>query len=141
MMCMEDINELLYDMDKSTPCINFYRMCAFRSRVKNCGFFDLGYSGPAYTWTNKCYSSKPTYERRDRFLVNPDWCALFLNTNVFNPPIILSDHAPILISTDGQYRTPKQSFKFENWWLMESDFQSHAKSVWNNSANKPFCQK
>jgi hypothetical protein len=52
MLCMGDMNELLYDMDKSSPNINRTRMYAFRSFVKNCGLFDLGFSGPAYTWTN-----------------------------------------------------------------------------------------
>jgi hypothetical protein len=63
MLCMGDMNELLYDMDKSSPNINHTRMYAFRSFVKNCGLFDLDFSGPAYTWTNKRFSSKPTFER------------------------------------------------------------------------------
>jgi hypothetical protein len=50
----------------------------------------------------------------------------------------MSDHAPILISTDGTYKQPRKNFKFENWWLMEDDFQDHAKSVWNISTNRPF---
>ena len=85
-------------------------------------FFYLGFSGQAYTWTNKRYSSSPIYERLDRGLVNPEWCALYPNTNVFNLPILMSDHAPILISTEGNYKKPSQGFKFENWWLMEQDF-------------------
>ncbi|XP_037479647.1 uncharacterized protein LOC119356771 [Triticum dicoccoides] len=141
MICMGDLNEILYDMEKSSVYVKSNRMYAFHSMLKICGFFDLGYSGPAYTWTNKRFSSKPIYERLDRCLVNPDWSELFPNTNVFNLPIIFSDHAPILISTDGQYKKPRQDFKFENWWLMESDFQSHAKSVWRNSVNKPFCAR
>lgn len=138
MLCMGDMNELFYEMDKSSSCINSQRLHAFCSLVKICGFFDLGFSGPAYTWTNKRYSSNPIYERLDRGLVNPEWCVIYPNTNVYNLPIIMSDHAPILISTDGTYKQPRKNFKFENWWLMEDDFQDHAKSVWNNSANRPF---
>ena len=113
-------------------------MHAFRVLVKQCGFIDLGYSGPAYTWTNRRYTSKPTLERLDRCLANADWCNIFPNSNVFNLPIIFSDHAPILLSTDGQYRKPKRNFKFENWWLMENDFHVHAKNVWSSSKNKLF---
>lgn len=92
-------------------------MSTFRALIKNCGFFDIGYSGPAYTWHNRQHTTNPIYQRLDRYLVNLDWCAIYPNTKVLNLPIILSDHAQILISTDGQFYRPKQSFKFENWWL------------------------
>jgi phage host-nuclease inhibitor protein Gam len=140
MLCMGDMNELLYDMDKNSLNINRTRMNAFRAIVKNCGLFDLGFSGPAYTWTNKRFSSKPTYERLDRCLVNAEWCTNFPVSNVYNMPIIhsISDHAAILLSTDGPVRKIKRSFKFENWWLKECDFQSLAKTDWSSTANKSF---
>lgn len=143
MLCMGDMNDMLYDTDKSSPIINRTRINAFQSLVKMCGFFDLGYSGPAYTWTNKRFSSKPLYERLDRCLVNADWCAVFPIANVYNMPIMhtMSDHAPILLSTDGPVRRVKRSFKFENWWLKEHDFQSYAKAAWSKTNQKPFSQR
>ena len=143
MLCMGDMNDLLCDMDKSTPVVNRTRMNAFQSLVKNCGLFDLGYSGPAYTWTNKHFSSKPLFERLDRCLVNANWCDAFPVSNVYNLPLMhmISDHAPILMSTDGPIRRTKRHFKFENWWLKEQDFQSHAKEMWSKSAEKPFYQR
>lgn len=140
MLCIGDMNDLLYGMDKNSPNINRPRMNLFRSLVKNCGFFDLGYSGPAYTWTNKHFSSKPTYERLDRCLVNAEWCVDYPILNVYNVPIIhsLSDHAAILLSTDGPIRRIKRCFKFENWWLKEQDFQAHAKSAWSTTTNRSF---
>jgi hypothetical protein len=121
MVCIGDMNNLLYDMDKNSNNINRSHMCAFRSLVKQCGLFDLGYSGPAYTWTNKRFSSNPTFERLDRCLVNAEWCSTFPISNVYNMPIIynLSDHAAILLSTEGPVRRIKRSFKFENWWIKE----------------------
>jgi hypothetical protein len=49
MLCLGDMNDLLYDMEKSSPNINRSRMHAFSSFVKECGLFDLGYTGLAYT--------------------------------------------------------------------------------------------
>ena len=143
MLCMGDMNDLLYDMDKSSPVSNRSRMNAFQSLVKSCGLFDLGYSGPAYTWTNKRFSSKPVYERLDRCLVNADWCAQFPISNVYNLPLMytISDHAPILLSTDGKICRTKRSFKFENWWLKEKDFNSYAKEIWSKTNSKPFNQR
>jgi hypothetical protein len=113
-------------------------MRAFNAYVKQCGLFDLGYSGPAYTWTNKRFSSTPVFQRLDRGLANAEWCGVYPNTNVFNLPIMFGDHAPILISTESQFRRPKLNFKFENWWTMEHDFQDIAKNAWAVTANKPF---
>ena len=143
MLCMGDLNEILYDIDKSTSNVNLYRMNAFRNIVKNCGLFDLGFSGPAYTWTNKRFSSKPTYERLDRCLVNSDWCDLYPVSNVYNMPIYhnFSDHAAILMSTEGKVRQIRNTFKFENWWLKEQDFQNYAKNAWSSSKNKVFSNR
>jgi len=62
----------------------------------------------------------------------------FTNTNVFNFPIMLSDHAPILVSTASQYHKPRLTFKFENWWTFEEDFQTIAKNAWETTASKSF---
>jgi hypothetical protein len=51
---------------------------------------------------------------------------------------MFSDHAPILLSTESQYRRPKQSFKFENWWAMEDDYHNVAKTSWISTKHKPF---
>jgi hypothetical protein len=32
-------------------------------------------------------------------------------------------------------------FRFENWWLLEEDYESTAKNSWNKSANRPFHHK
>jgi hypothetical protein len=50
----------------------------------------------------------------------------------------LSDHAAILLSTDGSVRRVRRSFKFENWWLKENDFQNCVKNDWLSTANKSF---
>ena len=142
-LCMGDMNDLLYDIDKNSPITNRSRMSAFQSLVKSCGLFDLGYSGPAYTWTNKRFSSKPVYERLDRCLVNANWCAQFPISNVYNLPLMhtISDHAPILLSTDGTVVRTKRSFKFENWWIKEKDFNSYAKENWLKTVRKSFNQR
>jgi hypothetical protein len=65
---------------------------------------------------------------------------LILFQIVYNLPLIhtLSDHVPILLSTDGLVRKIKRSFKFENWWIKEEDFKSYAKTAWLSSTNKSF---
>jgi phage host-nuclease inhibitor protein Gam len=53
----------------------------------------------------------------------------------------ISDHAAILLSTDGPVKKIKKPFKFENWWLKETDFQDKAKAAWISSKNKSFANR
>jgi hypothetical protein len=83
MLCMGDLNEIMHPTEKLGPApINFNRINAFCSLIKQCGLFDLGYDGPAYTWSNKRFTSTPTYERLDRCLANAEWCRAFPATTV-----------------------------------------------------------
>jgi hypothetical protein len=100
------------------------RINAFCDHVKQCDFIDLGYSGSAYTWSNKRFSSTPTFQCLDRSFANAEWCSAYPGTTVHHLPMLRSDHAPILtILTSNRKRTNKP-FHFENWWLMEQDYQA-----------------
>ncbi|CAM0950377.1 unnamed protein product [Alopecurus aequalis] len=139
-ICLRDLNNIMCDVDTTSSNVNKYRMWAFNSYVKQCGLFDLGFRGSAYTWTNMRFSSRPIFERLDSCIANAEWCGVYPNTNVFSLPVIhsLNDHAPILLSAHTQFRKSKLYFKFENWWTFEEDFQGIAKSAWASSANRPF---
>jgi hypothetical protein len=142
LLCMGDLNELMYPQDKSNMnYVNYSRMHSFRSLVKDCGLFDLGFNGPGYTWCNKRYSSKPLYERLDRFLANAEWSNLFPNANIYNLPILQGDHAPVMAVLHSKFKKPTYHFKFENWWLLEEDFQETAMKAWKTSQNQPFTSR
>jgi hypothetical protein len=117
----------MHPTEKLGPApVNFNRINVFCSLVSQCGLFDLGYDGPTYTWSNKRFTSTPTYERLDRCLANAEWCRAFHTTTVLHLPMMYSDHAPILLLPTSQRQRPKKPFRFENWWLMEEDFQQTA---------------
>lgn len=141
-LCMGDLNNIMHASEKLGPLpANIKRISEFCCLVKNCGLFDLGYNGPAYTWTNKRFNSNPTYERLDRCLGNAGWCITFPNTMIYHLPVMKSDHAPILAVLDSQRPKVKRPFKFENWWTLEKDFEQVAKSSWSKSVHRPFHQK
>ncbi|GJM87852.1 hypothetical protein PR202_ga03847 [Eleusine coracana subsp. coracana] len=76
--CMGDLNNIMHQNKKSGPTpANATRIQNFCCLVKNCGFFDMGYSGPAYTWTNKRFTTNPTFQRLDHCLANAEWCIAF----------------------------------------------------------------
>lgn len=72
---------------------------AFRRFIFEAGLVDLGYHGPAYTWTNKQCTSKAIYERLDRAVASATWVRDHSFAFVNHLPRIHSDHCPILLRT------------------------------------------
>jgi hypothetical protein len=142
MFCMGDFIDIMHASEKLGPsAADVNRISNFCGYVKQCGLFDLGYSGPAYTWTNKHFSSIPTYERLDRCLGNAEWCLAHPNTTIYHLPMMYSDHAPILVVLNSQRPRINKPFRFENWWLMDEQYHVIAKDSWNLSSNRMFSQK
>ena len=53
-LCTGDLNDIMAPNEKTGPGRpNITLINAFCAYVKQCGLIDLGYSGPAYTWTNR----------------------------------------------------------------------------------------
>lgn len=138
--CMGDLNNIMHVNEKSGPNpANAARIRNFCCLVKDCGFFNLGFNGTAYTWTNKRFTTNPTFQRFDRCLANAEWCMAFPATAIFHLPMIYSDHAAILaVLHSNTSRKPKRQFRFENWWLLEPDYNKTANESWIKSHGIPF---
>lgn len=55
--------------------------------------------------------------------------------------MIYSDHAPILAVLNSQCTRINKRFRFENWWLMDTDYNDIAMQSWQHSFNRDFSQK
>jgi hypothetical protein len=142
MLCIGDLNNIMSASEKHGPLpANLNRISNFCCMVKNCGFFDLGYNGPAYTWTNKRFTTNPTYQRLDRCLANAEWCSAFPTTSIYHLPMMRSDHSPILAVLESNRTKTRKPFRFENYWLLEQDFKQVAQRSWSRSQRRPFHQK
>uniref|UniRef100_J3M5K5 Endonuclease/exonuclease/phosphatase domain-containing protein n=1 Tax=Oryza brachyantha TaxID=4533 RepID=J3M5K5_ORYBR len=140
--CMGDLNDILYANEKfGLSSVNNARISSFRHHVREIGLLDLAYRGPAYTWTNRRKGKDFVMQRLDRCLANIEWRNHFPNTAVYHLPLIYSDHAPILALLSPSTNRSRYYFKFEKWWLNESDFQGMAQTHWSHSGNVPFCVK
>lgn len=102
---------------------------AFRAWISEVGLMDLGYHGPAYTWSNKKDGVQNISERLDRGLANTAWAMMFPNTQIYHLPRFQSDHLPILLRTNPMQAKAKPRFRCENWWLQNSDFKEVCKSI------------
>jgi hypothetical protein len=45
---------------------------------------------------------------------------------VYHLPMMKSDHAPILAVLNSCRKKISKPFKFENWWLLEDDYENIA---------------
>ncbi|KAE8695396.1 hypothetical protein F3Y22_tig00110716pilonHSYRG00078 [Hibiscus syriacus] len=73
------------------------QMAGFRSMLTDCDFEDLGYSGQWFTWE---HGRLETNNIMDRGVANTNWWELFPNFRLGHLPPSVSDHCPILLSTD-----------------------------------------
>lgn len=61
--------------------------------------FEVPFSGPPFTWSNKQEGPNLILERLDRAYMSVDWFTEFPNSRLLNQPILVSDHAAIVFET------------------------------------------
>ncbi|XP_026436571.1 uncharacterized protein LOC113334558 [Papaver somniferum] len=71
----------------------------FNEFIQQNHLIDLGYNGPASTWTNGMDIDGLIQQRLDEVLANPKWCIGFHMAAVLHLPRIASDHSLILLNT------------------------------------------
>jgi exonuclease III len=103
---------------------------SFRDLLRRADLIDLGFSGPAYTWTNSQFTSRPIFQRLDKAIVNSKWQARYPKVHVKHLPMIYSDHTPILLRTTPQTRTTT-TFRMEHWWMQLKGFDAECVRLWS----------
>lgn len=83
------------------------------------GLIDLGFKGPTFTWSNNRTGRANIRERLDRAIANFDWQALFLCCHITHLLWASSDHAPLLIESDGDTFSYLKPFRFEPMWIKD----------------------
>lgn len=102
---------------------------SFRHFLFEMGLIDLGYKGPAFTWTNRQSASDTIFQRLDRVLVTEQWFQIYPHAYVNHIPRIRSDHAPILLRTQDR-PVAKRKFRVEAWWFGADGFQEACSAGW-----------
>ena len=116
-MCVGDFNDILYNYEKEGGRIKDARKIrGFRSMVEESQLIDLKAQGQRFTWVCR-REDEVIKERIDRAMVNVIWLESFPRTQVFNLPIVGSDHGPILVDSDFRDGKSKKQFKFELYGL------------------------
>ena len=93
-------------------------MQGFRDVLDECGFMDLGFVGPMFTW-HKHFENYTVWERLDRAVATNDWFSMFPNTKVYHLDTTASDHKALLIRPKGMECNQQKPFRFEQMWMAE----------------------
>jgi len=111
-------------------------MDGFREAVNLCGFQDLGYFGPKFTWCNLQEGSNRVYPRLDKAFANSDWLNLFKDVRVHHQIKSTSDHCILKIS-DSNFPpfSHKRRFHFEVLWAKREDCHEIIKAAWNSDVS------
>ncbi|OMO75565.1 Endonuclease/exonuclease/phosphatase [Corchorus olitorius] len=106
-----------------------WKIDKFRDMIESCNLIDLAFQGQRYTWIRKS-EEVVIKERLDRVLVNASWLEIYPKTQIFNKPIVGSDHSPILMDSCFSERKSLREFKFELMWMENEECGSVIKEGW-----------
>ena len=132
--CMGDFNEILsYEEKQGGPIRSHRQMQDFRDTIDYCGFEDLGFNGPPFTWCNNRLGTHTVWERLDRVLATTSWISLFPLVQVYHLHSASLDYSPICIQTSPPpISRPRVTriFKFEEMWLSHPGCKETINSAW-----------
>ena len=134
--CCGDFNEILSMNEKTGGTQRSQsQMDSFRNVVNFCGFKDLGFCGPEFTWCNMKEGSDRISLRLDRAFATSDWLEYFKSPKVHHLVESTSDHC-ILTITDSPppARKNKRRFHFEAMWVKREDCREVIKAAWDSGA-------
>ena len=103
----------------------------FNAVIDSLNLREIKLSGRKFTWANNM--SNQTFEWLDRVLVCTDFEAQFTHTSVQALNREISDHTPLLVSTNNASSTFQTQFKFELGLLLRDDFCEMVADIWQNT--------
>ncbi|XP_074270598.1 uncharacterized protein LOC141594481 [Silene latifolia] len=128
-LVMGDFNQIANLEDKMGGNQRFIRdMESFATWMECCSFFDLGFTGPRFTWSDSWDTGRRRMKRLDRANANTAWRLLFPDALVNNLPKRSSDHAPLLMTFNNKTTSLTRHdklFKFEATWIAKAKKHMH----------------
>ncbi|KAK8473933.1 hypothetical protein V6N11_069905 [Hibiscus sabdariffa] len=92
--------------------------------------------GGTYTWSNRRSNDDVICEKLDRVLTSLEWNFLFPRATAIVEAAITSDHAPILLLTNGIEKRAKKDIKFESKWLLDEECSKIVKGEWEDRRDR-----
>ncbi|KAK1300868.1 hypothetical protein QJS10_CPB13g01356 [Acorus calamus] len=107
-------------------------MATFSDWIEEEGLIDLPLSNHAFTWSNM--REEPSLARLDRVLVDEEWESAHPNCYMQGLPRAVSDHIPLLLSSE-VVRPAPGPFRFASWWCEVEGIEDLIRNSLNASAS------
>ncbi|XP_074291532.1 uncharacterized protein LOC141618328 [Silene latifolia] len=91
---------------------------------------DVPFFGPRYTWLNNRSDDQLIMERLDRAYANSEWLHLFPAASLLHLPILVSDHAPIILKFFPPSRTCRLPYRLDNWCFNSPEIAHIVDCAW-----------
>ena len=128
-----DFNELLEVANKKGGAPRSHNlMQSFQEALDDCGFIDLGFSRPDFTWHGK-RREEFIWERLDRGVANYELLNRFPTGRIHHLHCFTSDHKPLLLALDPNgesHKWKRKPFRFEAMWLMDPGYGETVSRAW-----------
>jgi hypothetical protein len=96
---------------------------------KNNELRELNISRGLFTWSNN--HANPILKKLDRILISREWEILFPTIHGHKEPRNMSDHNPLIISTQSDDPRCRREFRYELTWLKHPDFLHRVAEIWH----------
>uniref|UniRef100_A0ACD5Y8K6 Uncharacterized protein n=1 Tax=Avena sativa TaxID=4498 RepID=A0ACD5Y8K6_AVESA len=134
-LMLGDFNETMWQHEHfSETKRSERRMEAFRNTLSYCNLFDLGFTGPPWTFDNRQRDNRNVKARLDRAVASENWSQLFPNTRITHLCSMRSDHLPLLIEYEKMCHNPKpKELRYETMWERDPGLTASIETAWEGS--------
>ncbi|XVF34080.1 hypothetical protein REPUB_Repub18cG0026100 [Reevesia pubescens] len=100
----------------------------FNGFIKSGCLFDVPLNGSRFTW----FGPGNKKSKLDHFLVSVEWVNNFNELSMRSLKSSISDHVPLLFTSDSADWGPRP-FKFLNCWFLDKEFLPKVEHLWNST--------
>ena len=108
-------------------------MQSFRDIIDECGFVDLGFVGPKFTWSKHFEDGHSIWERLNIGMATSNWFLQFLGSRVTHLHCVSSIHAPLINPTGLEVSLRKKVFHLEEIWLSDARCAETMEAAWTST--------
>ncbi|XP_055959779.1 uncharacterized protein LOC130014847 [Mercurialis annua] len=133
---MGDFNDITHPSEKEGGLL--YVPAAhvdFINFIYNMQLIDMGFVGPAFTWSNHQSSPNLIQERLDRSLATNEWTTSFPHFSVHHLKSVASDYCPLLLHLSNLKRYTRARFHYDYRWNKYQMLLPNIASIWASPIN------
>ena len=132
-LLLGDFNEMLSPQDKmrGSP-LKSTQLTRLPSLFSTTNAMDIPCLQKAFSWRGS-YNNNLIFERLDRAICHHAFYTDFNNSTISYGPFTVSDHAPIIFSSDSATNGRPPPFRFQNFRVLDNQSHSIVKRNWNIS--------